>query len=315
MPMPPPPPVTQGAVGPLTITPMPAAPTAQPKKLGRTDSDYARELEEEDNASMSAMESDMKLAAELQAELNNADAVSSTPDGPTDAKGMLREMVREMGGQPLDEDLIAMLAEQIEMGQDQEMVLEQVLQMMSAGPSSPTPAYSKPVAPPPPVLVRSLSELKNEMEALNEKEECVVCMDERSNTVCIPCGHLCTCKDCAQPECPVCRKDVTQHITVAMDDMEAARELAKMYGGEVEQTTEEIVVPDTPKGLQRELHRRKQELLCSKCMQEDINCIMLPCGHRCCCYQCGQSRKAANEGCPFCSNEVTQVLKIYQGSR
>ena len=33
-----------------------------------------------------AVQSDMKLAAELQAELNNADAVSSTSDGPTDAK-------------------------------------------------------------------------------------------------------------------------------------------------------------------------------------------------------------------------------------
>ena len=55
-PMPPPPPVSQGAFVPLTIAPMPAAPAAQPKKLGRTDSDYARELEEEDIASMSAME-------------------------------------------------------------------------------------------------------------------------------------------------------------------------------------------------------------------------------------------------------------------
>ena len=49
-------------------------------------------------------------------------------------------MVRGMGGQPLDEELIAMLAEQIEMGQDQEMVLEQVaastlLYHQSASPS------------------------------------------------------------------------------------------------------------------------------------------------------------------------------------
>ena len=47
------------------------------------------------------------------------------------------------------------------------------------------------VPPPPPVLVRSLLELKREMEDLNEKEECVVCMDKRSNTVSVLPGVLC----------------------------------------------------------------------------------------------------------------------------
>ena len=43
--------------------------------------------------------------------------------------------------------------------------------------------------------------------------QCVVCISEEKNTVVMPCGHLCVCKDWAvaiskqsKPDWPICRK-------------------------------------------------------------------------------------------------------------
>jgi len=56
------------------------------------------------------------------------------------------------------------------------------------------------------------------------KDECIVCMDKRINTVLIPCGHFIMCYYCTHnlcvmefknedgfkkyPQCPMCRKNV-----------------------------------------------------------------------------------------------------------
>ena len=41
--------------------------------------------------------------------------------------------------------------------------------------------------------------------------KCVICINDDKNTIVMPCGHLCICKDCAKelakghsPDCPVC---------------------------------------------------------------------------------------------------------------
>eukprot|EP00656_Telonema_subtile_P002743 TRINITY_DN11255_c0_g1_i3.p1 TRINITY_DN11255_c0_g1~~TRINITY_DN11255_c0_g1_i3.p1 ORF type:complete len:797 (-),score=217.58 TRINITY_DN11255_c0_g1_i3:116-2506(-) len=328
---PPPPPVQQSSVPeststsfddwelpsvPSTSLPPVSLPAVQPPpELLRSDSDFARRLMESEQAELRASalrqrDEDAAVAARLQQEIDMESTQGSTPGGGSSTAVMLRELVECHGKAPLEEEIIEELAAQLDQGADQEMVLEQVLLLATQDGSS--KKIVLPAVIEPPALKRSLSELKHEIEDLNEREECVVCMETRSNTVCIPCGHLSTCKDCAMDPCPVCREPVEKHITVAMDDMEAARELARMYGSTVEDSTLEDEGPETPKGLARELHRRKLEQQCSTCFDGEINCIVMPCGHRCCCEGCGENRKAVSGGCPFCGEGVEEVIRIYQ---
>lgn len=60
----------------------------------------------------------------------------------------------------------------------------------------------------------------------------------------------------------VCMQPVTKHITVAMDDQEAAQELARSLGVQVEEATpKQEDALDSPKSLARELHRYDAALL------------------------------------------------------
>lgn len=47
-------------------------------------------------------------------------------------------------------------------------------------------------------------------DVMESAQQCVICMSDDKNTVVMPCGHLCVCKDCAttiakqpSPDCPV----------------------------------------------------------------------------------------------------------------
>ena len=47
-----------------------------------------------------------------------------------------------------------------------------------------------------------------------EGKECLICLTEEKNTIVMPCGHLCVCKDCGKQlfdkkfTCPVCRGNI-----------------------------------------------------------------------------------------------------------
>jgi len=48
---------------------------------------------------------------------------------------------------------------------------------------------------------------------------CVICIEKRIQVVLIPCGHMCLCKDCAEPftgACPICRADFAGKFRVYM---------------------------------------------------------------------------------------------------
>ncbi|KAM6297020.1 E3 ubiquitin-protein ligase LRSAM1 [Aegotheles albertisi] len=48
------------------------------------------------------------------------------------------------------------------------------------------------------------------------KSECVVCMEQETQMIFLPCGHVCCCQTCCQRlhTCPLCRKDITQRIRI-----------------------------------------------------------------------------------------------------
>ena len=48
-----------------------------------------------------------------------------------------------------------------------------------------------------------------------ESEICKICMINKINTVCIPCGHRCLCTECKSKkfkECPICRQQLDQIV-------------------------------------------------------------------------------------------------------
>ncbi|XP_051787806.1 E3 ubiquitin-protein ligase LRSAM1 isoform X2 [Erpetoichthys calabaricus] len=74
----------------------------------------------------------------------------------------------------------------------------------------PTPV---PSAPPLPLMPPSAQEPRH-TEA--EHMECVVCMENESQVVFLPCGHICCCLVCSEVlrSCPLCRSDIAQHIRI-----------------------------------------------------------------------------------------------------
>ncbi|KAM9271577.1 E3 ubiquitin-protein ligase LRSAM1 isoform 2-T2 [Morus bassanus] len=49
-----------------------------------------------------------------------------------------------------------------------------------------------------------------------KKSECIVCMEQETQMVFLPCGHVCCCQTCSEQlhTCPLCRKDITQRIRI-----------------------------------------------------------------------------------------------------
>ncbi|NXJ76427.1 LRSM1 ligase, partial [Trogon melanurus] len=49
-----------------------------------------------------------------------------------------------------------------------------------------------------------------------KKSECVVCMEQETQMIFLPCGHVCCCQTCCKRlhSCPLCRKDITQRIRI-----------------------------------------------------------------------------------------------------
>ncbi|NXI59505.1 LRSM1 ligase, partial [Chloroceryle aenea] len=55
-----------------------------------------------------------------------------------------------------------------------------------------------------------------QMQWDQKKSECVVCMEQETQMIFLPCGHVCCCQSCCDRlhTCPLCRKDITQRIRI-----------------------------------------------------------------------------------------------------
>ena len=61
-------------------------------------------------------------------------------------------------------------------------------------------------------------DISRSLEALEDSETCIVCMDKKRGVFFIPCGHLVCCAECSESvdECPMCRKAIGSRKTVYM---------------------------------------------------------------------------------------------------
>ncbi|NXY77226.1 LRSM1 ligase, partial [Glareola pratincola] len=77
-------------------------------------------------------------------------------------------------------------------------------------PSAPEPstAFEEPLSP----MVPTAPPLQWD----EKKSECVVCMEQETQMIFLPCGHVCCCQSCCERlhTCPLCRKDITQRIRI-----------------------------------------------------------------------------------------------------
>ncbi|CAM9679235.1 unnamed protein product [Bubo scandiacus] len=74
------------------------------------------------------------------------------------------------------------------------------------------PAPSAPFEEPPSPVVPTAPPLQWDQK----KSECVVCMEQETQMIFLPCGHVCCCQTCCQRllTCPLCRKDIAQRIRI-----------------------------------------------------------------------------------------------------
>jgi len=66
-------------------------------------------------------------------------------------------------------------------------------------------------------LQQQLARQREELEAAQTEELCVICMEGAASHVFVPCGHLAVCERCVQMacvQCPVCRQDVERVVRV-----------------------------------------------------------------------------------------------------
>lgn len=59
-----------------------------------------------------------------------------------------------------------------------------------------------------------LDKLLEENQRLKENRICKICLDNRSDVLFLPCGHMVSCPQCAPAlvKCPVCRKQINGHV-------------------------------------------------------------------------------------------------------
>jgi len=84
-------------------------------------------------------------------------------------------------------------------------------------------------------------------------EECVICMSEPKDTVCIPCRHLCVCHQCAQVlkfqsnKCPMCRSSVQSMLKI---DITLQGEKAESNDSEESNNEEVVLITNKKKQLE-----------------------------------------------------------------
>ena len=59
--------------------------------------------------------------------------------------------------------------------------------------------------------------IKHEEQDYFQKPECKICLNSDIETVCLPCGHACSCDNCVRSltHCPICRLFIKGTVKIA----------------------------------------------------------------------------------------------------
>ena len=66
--------------------------------------------------------------------------------------------------------------------------------------------------------------------------------------------------------------------------------------------------------VKRDLEEVRERRLCVVCRDEDIEVVIVPCGHACLCQECaGAVKLSASALCPMCREPIDDVARIHVG--
>lgn len=110
---------------------------------------------------------------------------------------------------------------------------------------------------------------------------CLRCKENLADHVIVPCGHKVLCKKCSD-EC------TSQNGDVKIDHF------CPLCDVPISKCTEEFV-----------------ERKCVICLENDCDTIILPCGHRCICYECATHLWTEKKQCPLCQTRVLTFRHMF----
>lgn len=64
----------------------------------------------------------------------------------------------------------------------------------------------------------------------------------------------------------------------------------------------------TSHGVKEKIEDLMNEQRCKICLDKEINCVFTPCGHACCCLDCGPGLNK----CPICRKNLEKIIKFYR---
>lgn len=121
---------------------------------------------------------------------------------------------------------------------------------------------------------------------------CMRCKKEPADHIISPCGHKVLCKKCAQ-ECK-------PHATIPGMKPEKVEHFCPLCDIPIQHCTEEFVEPK-----------------CAICLDHKPDTVILPCGHRCICYECATHLFTEKRQCPLCQSRILSFrynFQIYQNN-
>ncbi|XP_076818304.1 baculoviral IAP repeat-containing protein 2-like [Clavelina lepadiformis] len=119
-----------------------------------------------------------------------------TPSVPTNIKRPGGSETREQNGEATGEPVSLVSTGQQDTAQETEEPMDAEISM----PEGATPS------------------MEARIRELQEERKCKICLDRMADVVFVPCGHLCSCTECAQAlrKCPICRMKIEKSIRTYM---------------------------------------------------------------------------------------------------
>uniref|UniRef100_A0A669EV24 RING-type domain-containing protein n=1 Tax=Oreochromis niloticus TaxID=8128 RepID=A0A669EV24_ORENI len=83
----------------------------------------------------------------------------------------------------------------------------------------------------------------------------------------------------------------------------------KVKEDKIQQRHNKHTSPDRRAQARREQERREILAICVICFNQPHNCVLLDCGHVCCCHTCYEA--LPRKYCPICRQRIERVLRLY----
>ncbi|OHS95959.1 hypothetical protein TRFO_37898 [Tritrichomonas foetus] len=118
---------------------------------------------------------------------------------------------------------------------------------------------------------------------------CMRCNEDPAEYICAPCGHKVLCKKCADAaENPQSGQEHENEESLLK------KKTCPLCETPIQKCTEEYT-----------------ETECVICLENECDTIILPCGHRCICYECASQLWTEKKNCPLCQSKLFSFRRAF----